>query len=37
MPTIVGCDVGLSLSINYINKYFIQATEGGYIIFWDIS
>ena len=27
----------MGLSVNAEQKYFIQTTEGGYIIFWDLS
>ncbi len=35
--TILGCEVGLGLSVNYEQQYFIQTCEGGYIIYWDIN
>jgi len=37
LPTVLGCEVGLGLSINYEEQYFIQTCEGGYIIFWGIN
>lgn len=37
LPTIIGCEVGLELSVNYEEQYFIQSCEGGYVIFWDMN
>lgn len=36
-PTIMMCDVGLSLSLHGSMKWMLEATEGGYLVLWRIN
>lgn len=36
-PTIMMCDISLSLSLHSSMKYLVQTTKGGYIVLWKIN
>ena len=37
VPPIVNCEVGLSIDVHMDGEYFVQACEGGYVVFWDLG
>jgi hypothetical protein len=37
VPPIVNCEVGLSIDVHMDGQYFVQACEGGYVVFWDLG